>query len=64
MNGSSNLPASMKPTNQLCPLCQAKTRIWMDKYSCINWSGCIHVSELVEIDGTLQIEFATPQENQ
>jgi len=54
----------MKPTNQLCPLCQAKTRIWMDKYSCINWSGCIHVSELVEIDGTLQIEFATPQENQ
>jgi len=50
-----------KPHTQLCPTCGAAAKIWIDQWKVINWQGCLHVENLVEVEGCLQLEFAQPK---
>jgi hypothetical protein len=46
-------------TNQQCPTCGALSKVWLDDYGTVNWQGCLHVERVVEVEGTLQLEFKT-----
>ena len=51
-----------KVHSQQCPICGALTKIWEDRWQVINWSGCLHVENLVNIEGTMQLEFTIPRQ--
>ena len=50
-------------TTQNCPICGAACRSWHEpRYDVTYWSGCLHVKNLISIEGIESFEYSAPPE--
>ena len=42
---------------QVCPFCDARTAVWLDKHNTATYRACKHFRQVVALDGRLQLEF-------